>query len=273
MLENITIYDIIMYKYAVIEVKMSVKDFIETTSVFTIEEFKTAFPTVTGYNLLMRAAKAGKVLRVTRGVYASSTGRYKGVKQDRFRIASKLASNVIFAYHSALELHGVAHSTSSRVQYYSAIKRKAIEFQGNYFKQYQPDDESLMIQTIRATAYGSVSVTTKEQTLLDCLSNIGRGGGVEEVLRSISGFPYIDVSEVKERAVFLSSSTIARIGWVLEQKREKWNVAEKDMQDLQSILVGGAYRFVSEVQQKAGWANRWRLILPNTEDDMKEWVL
>ena len=252
---------------------MGVKDYIETTAVFTIEEFKQEFPTVTGYNLLARAIKSGKVSQVTRGLYASATGRFVNVRHDRFKIAAKLAPDVSFAYHSALELLGVAHSLSSRVQYYSDMKRKEVVFCDNSYKQYHASYEPIMLQTVRATAFGEVSVTTKEQTLMDCLYSIGRGGGTEEILRSIASFQYIDVAAIKDRVVLLNSSSIARIGWVLEQKREEWHVTEKDLNDFRNMLAGNGYRFIPGTTPETNWSNRWRLILPVPEEEMKDWLL
>ncbi|MDR3305005.1 MAG: hypothetical protein LBS85_03090 [Clostridiales Family XIII bacterium] len=252
---------------------MGVKEYLETTSVFTIDEFRESFPTVTGYNLLSRAVHSGKVLHITRGLYASNTGRYTGVRQDRFRIASKMAPDVVFLYHSALELLGAAHSVSNLVQYCSAGKRKTSVFQGNTYKQYSiANNENIMVQTTRAPAFGEVSVTAKEQTLIDCLSYIGRGGGSEEVLRSLAGFPYIDVNAIKNRADTLNASAIARIGWLLEQKQQTWNVNAKDLDYLQDRLAGNAYRFVSRTNPDSGWSKRWKLILPASEYEMREWV-
>jgi len=252
---------------------MGVKNYIESTAVFTIDEFKKEFPSVTGYNLLARAIKSGKVSQVTRGLYTSATGRFANIRHDRFRIAAKLAPDVSFSYHSALELLGVAHSVSNRVQYYSDIKRKEVIFNETSYKQYHANFEPIMLQTIRAAAFGEVSVTTKEQTLIDCLYSIGRGGGTEEILRSIAGFQYIDVAAIKDKAVLLNSSSIARIGWVLEQKREEWHVTEKDLADFRNMLAGGAYRFIPGTTPETNWSNRWRLILPVPEEEMKEWLL
>jgi len=251
---------------------MGVKEYLETTAVFTIEEFKAEFPAVTGYNLLSRAIKSGKALQVTRGLYVSNTGRFTGVQHDRFKIAAKLSGDVVFAYHSALELHGVAHSFSNRVQYYSETSRKEIEFQGNSYKRYCKDDDSVLLQAVRADAFGEVYVTTKEQTIIDCMQYLGRSGGSEEVLRSVSGFPYIDVAIIKDKTLSLNSSAVARIGWLLERKREEWNVSEKDLLHFEETLTGNAYRFASGTSADKGWSKRWKLILPVSESEMLEWV-
>jgi predicted transcriptional regulator of viral defense system len=252
---------------------MGVKAYLETTPVFTIEEFRKQFPTVTSYNLLSRAVTGGKVFRVLRGVYASNTGRYVDTAQDQYRIASKLAPDAVFSYHSALELLGVAHSPSNIVQYYSKIKRREVEFQGKIYSQYKLSDEyDIASQLVNASAFGQVSVTTKEQTLIDCLSYVGRGGGAEEILRSLSGFPYMDAGYIKAIAPKLHVSAIARIGWLLEQKKDVWSVKEKDIMFLQTFLSGNACRFVPGSNGENGWSRKWRLILPAPEDVMQEWI-
>jgi predicted transcriptional regulator of viral defense system len=252
---------------------MGVKEYIEKTSIFTIEDFREEFPTVTGYNLLRRAVESGKAFHITRGMYASNTGRFADTRHDRFEIAAKLTADTVFAYHSALELLGVAHSVTNRVQYFSSKKKKELVFQGNVFKRYpMQSGRNLLTQTARISAIGEVRVTTKEQTLLDCMTYLGRGGGAEEVLRSVSGFPYLDVEMVKNHVTGLSASSISRIGWLFEQKRETWNVTGKDIDFLQSLIGGTSYRFVSRANPSGGWSKRWRLVLPAPETEMREWI-
>lgn len=253
---------------------MGVKEYLEKTPVFTIEEFKSEFPTVTGYNLLSRAVGAGKALRVSRGLYASSTGQYAGVMQDRYRIAAKLASDAVIAFHSALDLHGIAHSTTARVQYYSGTNRKALVFQGNAYERY-PVYQGMEVATqiMRAQAYGEVLVSTKEQTLVDCLTHLGRGGGPEEVLRSLSGLPYVDIEEIKAITSYVSDTAVARIGWLIDQKREGWGIREGDLRYFNSRLKAKSYRFAPVANGDCGWSKKLRLILPTSESEMREWTL
>jgi predicted transcriptional regulator of viral defense system len=253
---------------------MSVRRYLETTPVFTITEFKEQFPTVTSYNLLVRAEKAGRITRVRRGLYVSNTGRYIDTQQNRYRIAAKLAEDTVFAYQSALALLGVAHNVTFLVQYYSKEKIKTFSFQGNSYKQYTiPTNSEIDVQTLNSASYGDIVVTTKEQTLIDCLSYVGRAGGAEALLRSLSGFPYMDIKKVVAQSVNCSQSTIARIGWVLEQKQDQWRVNDRDLETLRNLLTSNSNKFVSLYRDTdASWSKRWNLILPTSEEKMKEWI-
>lgn len=252
---------------------MGVKSYLERTPVFTIKDFREKFPSITGYNLLRRAVASNKVFHIVRGLYASNTGRYTDINHDRFEIAARLAPDAVIAYHSALELYGVAHSLTNRVQYYSLEKKKVVTFQSNTYKRYPPPNgHDLLTQTVNVSDYIAVHITTKEQTLLDCIARLGRGGGAEEVLRSVTGFPYIDVESVKAIAAVMPSSVIARIGWLLEQKKGAWDVSEEDLNFLENLLTGTAYRFVSRANKDNGWSKRWKLLLPAPETEMRDWI-
>ena len=61
-------------------------------------------------------------------------------------------------------------------------------------------------------AFGSVLVTTREQTLFDCLNHPEREGGIEEAVRSLSAVPHLDAERAAALALADSASMAARTG-------------------------------------------------------------
>lgn len=90
---------------------MAIEGFLETRQVFTSAEFARAFPdSQTDRNLLSRAVRNRRVERVRRGVYVSKAGPFRRTSADPFLIAVALAEDAVFAYASALQLHGALHN-------------------------------------------------------------------------------------------------------------------------------------------------------------------
>ena len=220
---------------------------------------------------LRLAVKTGKVERIRRGLYASMTGRYLGVLPDSLEVIAAIDPDASLCYHSALDVLGVAHSVSFQREFRTDELRTGFEYRGIRYVPY-PSEAGLCTRKVRTDAAGRISVTTKEQTLCDCLSRPDRAGGVEEVIRAVSSFAYIDCEAVLETAMRLEKTDIARIGWVLSQKASDWDVPAATLGEMRSLLGKGPYRLGRAQAENKGWSPEWRLILPEPVEEVESWI-
>ena len=250
---------------------MKFKEYIELHQVFTADDLRTVATWGTARTQLQRALKVGEVERVRRGIYVSKTGKFTGEAPDPFLVARTADPKAVISYHSALVAHGVAHNVGFECAFRSAKVRSPFEYGGVRYVPYDLGD-SPRTQAMRSMSYGTASVTTREQTLVDCLTNPGRAGGAEETVRSCSAFPYLDLKALLETLKDASSSTLSRVGWLLETKRENWNVNEDVLCELEGRLGKGPYRLDPKAKETKGWSSRWRLCLPETEEEVLSWT-
>ncbi len=250
---------------------MKFKEYIESHQVFTANDLRTVATWGTARTQLQRALKVGEVERVRRGVYVSKTGKYTGEAPDPFLVARVADPEAVVSYHSALVAHGVAHNVGFECAFRSTEIRSPFEYGGVRYVPYEFDDDP-QVQAMRSKSYDTVRVTTREQTLVDCLMHPGRAGGVEEVVRSCSAFPYLDLEALLETLKDASSSALSRVGWLLETKRENWNVNEDVLSELKGRLGKGPYRLDPKVGETRGWSSYWRLCLPETEEEILSWT-
>lgn len=117
------------------------------------------------------------------------------------------------------------------------------------------------------------AVTTREQTIVDCLSHPDRCGGIEEALMSISLFPYVDAETLKELVSDKSASLAARTGWLLERKANKWRIPSDVLDEFEKMAKGGPFKLDKDSTESRGWSRRWRLCLPEKEEEVGEWLL
>lgn len=251
---------------------MKYKEYISTHQLFTTEELLQVTSAPTADVLLNRSLKAGDIERVRRGLYVSKTGKYYGETPDPFAIVHALDAEGVLAYHSALEVHGVAHSSSNRVAFRTGKVRSTFSYSGITYVPLKaaPDART---QMMHGKAFGRVLATTKEQTLVDCLDNAKLAGGIEEVLRSASAFPYMDFCELEALTGNGTAALAARLGWVLEAKQAEWNVPESLLHLLESRLKAGPQRLDPGAKESAGWSKRWKLYLPAPEEEMLSWLI
>jgi predicted transcriptional regulator of viral defense system len=256
---------------------LGVQSYLEEHHVFSLDEFRSELGEGrTAYNLLVRATKRGTVERVVRGVYVSRAARFSQEDPDPYLVAAAVASDAVMVYHSALELHGLAHSPSRRVQFTSNKTPETFTYRGLRYRRYPPPKTAASVQSTSTTVVrrpeGVVRVTTRERTLVDCLSRTDLAGGLEEALRSLAGVPYVDAKNVlaylKESG---SATAAARTGWFLEQRAREWYVADESLEQMRGLLGKGPY-YLSRGNQAGTWVPRWRLYLPGPASEVESWV-
>ena len=109
---------------------------------------------------------------------------------DPFVLASKLIPDAILAYHTALELHGVAYSSYHNFMFLSERKFPQFEFRGQYFKALQSpkplreeQQQQVACQQIKRNGI-TINLTSLERTFVDVIDKPDLCGGWEEILSS-----------------------------------------------------------------------------------------
>jgi len=253
---------------------MAIKSFLNSHHVFNRHEFNAAFfGSVTDANLLARAINNGKVRRVRHGLYVSQAERFAGLIPSGFEIADKAVDDAVFCYLSALQLYGVLHNESSRTQFYTRHRAPRFDFAGQEFHPYLVKGKAIDTGQVFLPNGTGYQVTTREQTLVDCLYRVSLAGGAENALRSLAGFKFIDGAKAARLALRTNKSVCARLGWVFECMMADWGVGEEAIGLLQGALASGPYYFYSSTAPKDSyWAGNWKLYLPYPEEEMRAWL-
>ncbi len=253
---------------------MDTADFFATHPVFSHDAFATstgaglARSPRTIDSLLRNHIASGRILRVRRGLYATvPPGSDAATFQpDPFLLAGHLAPDAVVAYHAALQLRGKAYSVWHRFPMLVGGAVRPLQFRGNEFVVVHPpahlrDRNDLGVVTERC-AGGTVRVTTLERTLVDVLDMPALGGGWEEIWRSLDTVEYFDLDAVLAYALALESAlTVARLGFYLEQQRERLFVEDLHLAQLAAKAPKQA-RYWDERRAPGKLVKPWNLIVP-----------
>ena len=252
---------------------MTFMDYIAENHVFTTRGLLAAMDNPASTRVaLSRAVKSGKVIKVRAGLYVSQAGRYQGVKAEPYMLARTLRSDAIFVYHTALGLHGLAHSFSNTIQFITEGNPVSFVFDEITYKSFSLRT-SVKTEILTARAYGSVAVTTREQTFVDCMAKIGAANGTEEVLRSFAGLPYVNLGIIMECLAKYPPSVAARVGWYLEINQDRWSVPEEMLEKIESVIAQNAsYKLDPGVTRFESYNSRWRLSLPAVPEVLHSWM-
>ncbi len=197
--------------------------------VFTTDEFAAhhracgSGRSVTRQSILAHHETRGRIVRLRRGLYATVPpgGEPDRAPVDPYLVASRLAPDAVLAYHTALELHGHAHSVFSQHQYLTRTSSRIARVRSSVFRPVRVPrslggDDRLGVVTVDRLGL-DVRVTTPERTCVDVLDRLDLAGGLEEAWCSLENVPFFDLDELIAYAVRLdSATTAAKVGYFLE---------------------------------------------------------
>lgn len=254
-------------------VNASSSQFFATHPVFTGEEFRAQRSTGrrSAEALLLHHLKAGRVLRIRRGLYASVPpgSSVQTFEVDPFLVAGKASDDAVLAYHTALQFHGRAHSVHQTFLYLTNRASRRFSFRGSLF---QSASLPSSLKTKRAEEFGVMSqprgglmvrVTTLERTLVDVLDRPELAGGWEEIWRSLESVEFFDLDQVLGYVALLdNATTAAKVGFYLEQHKNELMVQEHHLTQLESRRPQKPHYFSRSQRHGGRLLSRWNLVVP-----------
>lgn len=251
---------------------MKFTEYITSHHVFTVEALLAAADSrAAARQQLKGAAASGSVERVRRGLYASNAGRFEGTGVDPYEVVVALDAGAVLSFHSALEAHGVAHNVGFECRFRTAAVRSPFSFRGVRYVPHPADGEAPS-QRARGKAFGSILVTTREQTLFDCLKHPEWAGGIEEAVRSLSAMPYLDAERAASLALADGASMAARVGWLLEARSDAWRVPDGVVGRLREASAGTVSKLDKGAAATRGWSKEWNMRLPESAEEVASWT-
>lgn len=264
---------------------MRVREFVDTHRVFTYREFAVAHDgdvpsaAATRDALLKQYIQSGRLVRVRRELFVTvppAVSREAAVT-DSMAVAAKMSADSVLAYHTALEFHGTAFAAHNRMTYLTGVNQRSLTFQGITYAPVRfphalvkSHHETMMVdEGFRGVT--PVRVTSRERTVVDVLDRIDLSGGWEEAWRSLEMIVALDLESVVTYALTLgNATTIAKVGFFLEEHAEQYEVNEIALERLQTAIPRSVH-YADRSRTSAGrLVEQWHLIMPVTVLD-REW--
>ncbi len=254
---------------------MHFKEFLAKHPVFRIDELSQLGEKVNRWTLkatLAHHRKQGHIILVRRGLYATvpQGASHETCPVDPYILASKMADDAVLAYHTALEVHGKAHSVYEQFRYLTNRATRTVEFRFHKYEGIRPPaalraagKKDFDVKTVDRSGV-AVNVTSLERTLVDILDRPDIGGGWEEIWQSLEAVEFFDLEKVAEYALLLgNATTAAKVGYYLEQHREALMVEDVHLKPLRKCRPKRPHYMDRNSRGKGRLASEWNLIVPN----------
>ena len=231
-------------------IQVKIQEFLSSHPVFTRHEFAAAVgakkpvseKTIDSH--FLRYVRMGRIGRIKRSVYFTvpAGDSVATTPLDFPLIASRLTRDSILGYHTALEVHGYAQSFYERFFFLTRFQVKPLRFRKRVFV---PQPPPAVLQRLRATDIFTTEierrgltcrVTSLERTVVDALDRPGLAGGLEEVWRSLSGIPVLDLEVILEYLKLRDRAVLAaKVGLFLETHRKQFSVPQRTLTILRRL--------------------------------------
>lgn len=240
------------------------KDFF-AQKVFTFEELWQRYKkenTINSVRTLVRDAIRRSYIRsIKKGLYCilPQGATQENYIVDKYLVAAKLTSDSLIAYHSALELLGVAQSIFNTVFVLSQKRLATFEFQEVSFTTVTGPFGFGETDVVRDGV--TLHVTNRERTLIDCVDRLKYAGGLEECLKSIEVFPSVSFQNIESYLKkYHKLSLYSKIGFILSLFEKQWTFPDKIKKNLKAKLTKKVY-YLTDVKD-CQLNKEWNLMIP-----------
>lgn len=249
-------------------------NFFAAHRVFTRLEYAQVFghdpKSKTVYSLLNHHVRAGRIIALGRGLFVSSPkGAAGSLYTDSFAIGARLREDAIFAYRSALELHGIGYSDDEGLVMVSSKTRLCRRTRIGTYQFVPPpkgliDTGSVDTEVIHmARSRDVIRVTSLERTVVDVLHKPKLSGGIEVVIRSLDRISVLNVESVVAYTMLFNKSKLTTlVGWWLDRHRSVLGVTNDNLWPLRCAQpIEPAYALGAKPGD-AVLMKPWQLLVP-----------
>lgn len=262
---------------------MNVGHFFHMHPVFRFEEFASwkaqqgPIKAASVHSALAYYVKTGKLKQIRRHIYAVILPNQtsKGFV-DSYLVAGKATRDSVLAYHTALELLGLAYSSFGQLTYLTQQKSKSFAFEAQFFRPvahpYALSKKAMLNVGVMAIERQGVTlnVTNAARTFVDVLDRVELSGGWEEVYRSISNLAVLNIDEVINYCLALDNALLnAKVGYFLSLRREAFAATTAQLERLQAFKPKAPQYASKRGQDAFRLVKEWNVLLPTAVVDQQ----
>jgi predicted transcriptional regulator of viral defense system len=239
--------------------------------VFSVEELREFYENKGSARTAIKSLmKQGLVAKIRNNLYTCISGETGAPVANRFQIASAISDTSYVSHHTAMEYYGIADQVYYDVYVASETGFRSFEFDGYTYNRV-PMHFTEGIYSIEFG--GGIRISDKERTLIDCIKDMDKIAGVEEVVANIESMGRVDEDRLLHYlGLYNTQFLYQKTGCMLWRNRDSLGLSDNFFEACKE-RIGKSKRYLSSDYQKGRYDDCWKLVVPELLWDRKNGVI
>ena len=213
----------------------------------------------TAKELLRRYKKMGLISQIRRDLYGANDLANKVTLATKFEIAGKITPSAYLSYHSALEYYGLANQVFHELYVSSEKRFNNFEYEGI---RYTYCKSVISLGVVNPPMDSMVKVTDLERTVVDCLDSIGRSGGLEELVLSLSMITLLKEERLLTYLEAYNKQVLyQKAGFILSYFQKEMKLSDNFFRECRK-KTGNSIRYLIDTTNTQMYHSVWKLYAP-----------
>ena len=169
-----------------------------------------------------------------------------------------------------MEYYGITNQVYYDVYVASETSFREFEFDG-YTYRYVASKDMEGVETPALS--GGIRITNRERTLVDCVKDMDKIAGIEEVIQDIGSMKRMQEKRVLKYLDLLSNQFLyQKMGFLLSEHKEKMGLSDEFFDTCKS-QIGKSKRYLTKDMSGGRYVDEWKLVIPENIYNMKNGVI
>ncbi|MBQ7431873.1 MAG: hypothetical protein IJV50_00155 [Lachnospiraceae bacterium] len=235
--------------------------------VFTIADVNQYYGNVgSARSAVKRMMAYAKALKIRNNLYTCISAEHGGPIANRFQIASAITETSCISHHTAMEYYGITDQIFYEVYVSSETRFQDFEFDGYRYHFVK----ARLTTGIDSPMYnGGIRVTDKERTLIDCLKDMDKIAGLEELIANIHSMSHINKEKLLHYLFLYDNQFLyQKSGFLLWEYREALGLDDHFFAICREH-IGKSKRYLTHDECFGVYNDEWKLIVPANLTNLK----
>ncbi len=235
--------------------------------IFCMEDVNVFYNNIeSARSAIKRMMKEKMVAKIRNNMYTCISGETGMPIANRFQIASSITPTSYVSHHTAMEYYGITDQVFYDVYVSSETGFRDFTFDGYTYRYVA----SKSMEGVEKPAFsGGIVVTNIERTIVDCIKDMDKIAGIEEVVQNIENIGRTQEKRLlKYLELFQNQFLYQKMGYLLSEHQEQMGLSDEFFANCKE-QIGKSKRYLTRDQAGGRYDDEWKLVVPEDLYDMK----